>query len=178
MVLTAKQKSELHSAIIEYLATSGFRPAAEVVAKDFGLDVAANNASGEGILEKKWSSVVRLQKKVLDLEEKISQLEDELKQKGGQGGSGPMRKKESGVAHLPRAPHARQLVGHRNPLTRVIFHQFYSLIVTCGEDAQLKIWDYETGELERSVSTRLILTPHSYTFVFYIISHHPHMNAR
>jgi platelet-activating factor acetylhydrolase IB subunit alpha len=165
MVLTAKQKSELHSAIIEYLATSGFRSAAEVVAKDFGLDIGANNASGESILEKKWNSVVRLQKKVLDLEEKVTQLEDELKQKGGQGGSGPMRKKESGVAHLPRAPHVRQLVGHRNPLTRVVFHQFYSLIVTCGEDAQLKIWDYETGELERTVRSKKILSNTTCVFV-------------
>jgi platelet-activating factor acetylhydrolase IB subunit alpha len=151
MVLTAKQKAELHTAIVEYLAGSGFRPAAEVVARELDIELALNTPVGESMLEKKWNSVVRLQKKVLDLEEKILQLEDELKNNKAGGSCPAVRKKEGGLAQLPRAPHVRQLNGHRSPITRVLFHQFYSLIVTCSEDAQLKVWDYETGELEQTV---------------------------
>ena len=41
--------------------------------------------------------------------------------------------------------------GHRATVTRVIFHPVYSLLVSCSEDATIKIWDYESGNFERSL---------------------------
>lgn len=41
--------------------------------------------------------------------------------------------------------------GHRAPVTRVIFHPVFSLMVSASEDATLKVWDFETGEYERTL---------------------------
>ena len=70
MVLTAKQKEELNRAILEYLINNDYKQAAEV----FGTEAQTvfNKETNKGvmsnILEKKWVSVVRLQKKIMDLE--------------------------------------------------------------------------------------------------------------
>lgn len=34
---------------------------------------------------------------------------------------------------------------------KVIFHPIFSLMVSASEDAVIKIWDFETGEYERSL---------------------------
>jgi len=33
----------------------------------------------------------------------------------------------------------------------VVFHPVFSLLATCSEDATVKLWDYETGEYERTL---------------------------
>jgi hypothetical protein len=69
MVLTDKQKHELHLAIFDYLSAESHGGAfANTVAafqQDCGVaPEALATASGKGMLEKKWTSVIRLQKKV------------------------------------------------------------------------------------------------------------------
>ncbi|VEN63023.1 unnamed protein product [Callosobruchus maculatus] len=41
--------------------------------------------------------------------------------------------------------------GHRAPVTRVIFHPVFSIMVSASEDATIKVWDFETGEYERTL---------------------------
>lgn len=70
MVLTDKQKHELHLAIHDYLSSNShdgaFANTIKAFEQDSGLspEVLAT-ANGKGMLEKKWTSVIRLQKKVL-----------------------------------------------------------------------------------------------------------------
>lgn len=71
-----------------------------------------------GLLEKKWTSVIRLQRKVMELENKVAQLEESAKL----GGSGIVSRREllGGRARsefLPHAPAKYSLNGHRSPVT-------------------------------------------------------------
>ena len=72
MVLTDKQKHELHLAIFDYLSSEShggaFASTVEAFQQDSGLasDVLAAS-SGKGMLEKKWTSVIRLQRKVCNV---------------------------------------------------------------------------------------------------------------
>lgn len=98
-----------------------------------------------GLLEKKWTSVIRLQKKVMELEAKLQEVEKEAIE------GAPSRTKRSPGEWIPRPPEKFSLTGHRATVTRVIFHPIFNLVISSSEDATIKVWDFETGEYERSM---------------------------
>ena len=73
-----------------------------------------------GLLEKKWTSVIRLQKKVMELESKLSAAEKEIIE-------APTRGKRTPSEWIPRPPEKFTLTGHRCPLTRVRIPFFFIL---------------------------------------------------
>lgn len=143
MVLSAKQKEELNKAICDYLQQNGYSQTLEKFREE-------TNQSGEidkkfvNLLEKKWTSVIRLQKKVMELESRLKDAERELE-------SGPSKKNRTSEDWIPRAPEKYTLRGHRSPITKVLFHPVYSVMVTSSEDATIRVWDYETGDYEKTL---------------------------
>ena len=71
MVLTERQKKDLNVAILEYLLSegSGFSSTVEALKQEAGITEVPDLS--RCILEKKWTSVVRLQRKVMELEAKL-----------------------------------------------------------------------------------------------------------
>merc|ERR1719223_325918 len=59
--------------------------------------------------------------------------------------------KRSPAEWIPRPPEKFALTGHRATVTQVIFHPVYSVVASCSEDASIKLWDYESGNFERSL---------------------------
>ena len=55
-----------HVGVLEYMRSQGeeFDEAAEAFASATGLEDSSGNEGAKGLLEKKWTSVVRLQRKV------------------------------------------------------------------------------------------------------------------
>eukprot|EP00736_Rhodelphis_marinus_P007648 Rmarinus@m.9455 len=146
MVLTSKSKQELHRAMYDYLVTNGFHETADCFLKEAEMAPdATGKKQAQDILEKKWSSVVRLQKKVMDLESKISQMDEESviarSLRGEAGKTDP----------LPRQPPLHVLLGHREPITSVACHPMFTIVASASEDSTIKLWDYSTGQLERTV---------------------------
>ena len=80
----------------------------------------------------------------MELENRNAQLQEELS-------LSPAKRAAAQADWLPRAPAAHVLTGHRAPLTRVAFHPQYSILASASEDATVKIWDWETGEFERTL---------------------------
>lgn len=76
-----------------------------------------------GLLEKKWTSVIRLQKKVMELEAKLSEAEKEVIE------GAPSRAKRSPGEWIPRPPEKFSLSGHRASITRVNIIVKFSLII-------------------------------------------------
>lgn len=145
-ILSERQKDELHKSILDYLNACGFNQAflalkTESENEEFVPDPKQKYS---GLLEKKWTSVIRLQKKIMELETKNTQMQEELN-------NAPTRKPTSSVDWIPRAPAKYSLVGHRNPITRVVFHPVYQILASASEDTSIKIWDYESGEYERTL---------------------------
>ncbi|CEI91462.1 Putative Nuclear distribution protein PAC1 [Rhizopus microsporus] len=144
-ILSERQKDELHKAILDYLSSSGFKEAFNAFKNETGDDFVPDpKQKYAGLLEKKWTSVIRLQKKIMELESKATQMQEELN-------NAPTRKPTSSVDWIPRGPERFCLAGHRSPLTRVSFHPIYQILASASEDATIKIWDYETGEYERTL---------------------------
>lgn len=145
MVLTDAQKAQLLASVVDYLESVGLKESAAVLEKEAGVDAAAKGAA-KGLLEKKWSSVLRLQKKLMQLEEENKQLKENSSSLGGPGGG-----KRPAHQALPLAPALHTLKGHRGGVGCVRFHPQYPLLATCSEDASIKVWDSETGQFERTL---------------------------
>ncbi|KAK9448340.1 WD40-repeat-containing domain protein [Limtongia smithiae] len=146
--LTSRQKEELNSSILEYLASSNLTSAHDSLAKELNRQDATFEQDlkrYDGLLEKKWTSVVRLQRKIMDLEAKVSSLQAELDN---------MPASKSKVTDtstwLPRTAKFT-LLGHRQAVTCIAFHSIFTVLASGSEDMTIKIWDWELGELEQTL---------------------------
>lgn len=81
---------------------------------------------------------------IMDLETRNASLQEELS-------LAPSKRAAMQADWVPRAPAAHVLTGHRQSITRIAFHPQYSLLASASEDATVKIWDWETGEFERTL---------------------------
>merc|ERR1712225_187977 len=146
--LSERQKEELNKSILDYLKTSGFNEAYDAlrVETDQAEFVPDPKAKWAGLLEKKWTGVIRLQKKIMDLEARNAQLLEELSTARLNPAS-----TRNNADWLPRAPARHTLTGHRSPITRVAFHPLYTVCASASEDASIKVWDWESGEHERTL---------------------------
>lgn len=115
---------------------------AEAFERESGL-VGEEVPRSSGLLEKKWTSIVRLQKKVMELEERLQAAEQELKAFRACGGTvgvlASARDNVAGSRNLPRAPASKVLVGHRGGITCLTAHPIFGLLVSGSEDATIKV---------------------------------------
>ncbi|GAA5951878.1 hypothetical protein JCM3765_003144 [Sporobolomyces pararoseus] len=146
-VLSDRQKEELHKSILDYLNSNGFHETVAAFKQESGqVEFQPDpKAKWSGLLEKKWTSVIRLQKKIMELETRNSQLQEELSTAPSK------RPSASSPDWTPRAPARYTLSGHRSPITRVTFHPLFNIVVSASEDSSIKVYDWETGEFERTV---------------------------
>jgi len=144
MVLSQRQREELNKAIADYMLSNGYNEALEAFKNETDMPGEIDKKYS-GLLEKKWTSVIRLQKKVNELEGKLSEAEKEFIS------GAPTREKRSPGEWIPRPPEKYELSGHRAPVTRVIFHPIFSIMISASEDATIKLWDFETGDYERTM---------------------------
>ena len=69
----------------------------------------------------------------MDLEAKLSEAEKEFNQ------GGPTRDRRSPSEWIPRPPERYTLSGHRSPVTRVVFHPAFTIMVSASEDATIRV---------------------------------------
>jgi len=138
MVLTDRQREDLHAGIYEYLKSRGddFVQAAEAfAAADPAATKEVNNVGKTPLLEKKWTAIPRLQKKVLELERVVAQNAKIHAHRTGTDSSTP------GVSRrmLPRLPCTYSLPGHTSSITCVRVHPVYTVVVSGSEDGTIKV---------------------------------------
>ncbi|KAG9015100.1 protein with putative role during mitosis [Tulasnella sp. JGI-2019a] len=144
-LLSDRQREELHRSILDYLHAQNFGDAFNALQTESGVQYIPDpKAKYAGLLEKKWTSVIRLQKKIMDLENRNAMLVEELS-------LSPGRRAASQTDWVPRAPARHVLTGHRAPITRVAFHPVFSVVASVSDDTTIKLWDWETGEFERTL---------------------------
>lgn len=122
--------------ILGYFKTNGYTDAYNVFLQTLqqtSPSLSGPEASHMEMLDKKWSSIIRMNKKIMELEAVNSMLKEDL-ENAGKG------KKMDLAAVLPREPAKLTLKGHRDGVRAVKFHPVYSLIATASEDATIKVW--------------------------------------
>ncbi|KAJ2894012.1 Lissencephaly-1, partial [Coemansia aciculifera] len=144
-ILPERQLKELEKSILDFMHTHGYTESATVFARESSNEgfIAGPTDRHHNLLAKKWTSVIRLQRKIIELESKLSKQAAEL----------PISKANSLAAGewLPRPPARTKLTQHRSPITRVRFHPQYTQLATASEDMTVKLWDSESGDFERTV---------------------------
>lgn len=78
----------------------------------------------------------------MELEARLAQAHEDLSSHGT---------KRTNTEWLPNATAKRTLIGHRDKINAVRFHPHYSVLASASVDSTVKIWDWETGELERTL---------------------------
>lgn len=180
--LTDRQRDELHRAIAAYLQSRGYdrslgafkeeaQVSTEVAAapdqngavvdtgKPLTNGIAALAADAkrlDHLLERKWTSVVRLQKKVMDLELQLAQMR--AAQPAYQSHStvpsaaNATNGTTKAISWAPQAPAQTTLAGHRLPVAALAFHPVHTVLATGSDDTTIKLWDWKSGELVRSLA--------------------------
>lgn len=156
MVLTDRQQNDLNLAILEYLVCENGKYSETLVA--FKRETGMSDSQivvGKDILQKKWTSIVRLQKKITELEGTVASLNNQLKSFGGadvfSSASNTPSKENDTSKIFPVGPAKGSLLGHRGPVTSVAIHPFYTLIASASEDASIMLWDSETMTYDRAM---------------------------
>ncbi|KAJ2777378.1 Lissencephaly-1 [Coemansia javaensis] len=149
-ILPERQLKELQKAMLDFMQTQGYAESSAVFARETGNEgfVADAKDRHHNLLAKKWTSVIRLQKKIMELETRLAKLQDDIRT----GAAGARRPGAARSAEwLPRPPAKQRLAQHRQPITCVRFHPQYTVLATASEDMSVKIWDSESGDFERSL---------------------------
>ncbi|KAI1427248.1 nuclear distribution protein pac-1a [Xylaria sp. FL1777] len=159
-LLTSRQAEELHKSIIAYLAANNLTATAAALRTELNLTEndfdAATAERYKGLLEKKWTSIVRLQKKIMDLESRNATLQSELD--SVTPASLSMRNKDPS-SWLPNPNPRYTFESHRSTINCIAFHPVFSSLATGSDDYTIKIWDWDAGDLERTIKghTRAVL---------------------
>lgn len=148
MMLTNRQKEELNNAVFEYLKNNDYENTAETFMSECG-DELTKSSQMKNVLEKKWVSIIRLSKKISQLESEVVTLREELE-------SVSKMKRTSANAGdtdslFPKFPPTHKFSGHKGVVNNVAFHPVYSTVASVGEDASIKLWDFESGKYEGSL---------------------------
>jgi platelet-activating factor acetylhydrolase IB subunit alpha len=150
MVLTDRQRHDLHTGIYEYLKSrdgDAFQQAAEAFAQADPTVLNVDKEDGNGnksimtttLLEKKWTAIPRLQKKVLELERAAAHhLKIHAHRSGGIDVSSSSM--NAGARRmLPRMPAVHTLQGHSAVVLAVEVHPVFTVVVSGSEDGTIKV---------------------------------------
>ncbi|KAJ2855193.1 Lissencephaly-1 [Coemansia erecta] len=147
-ILPERQLRELQKAMLDFMQTQGYTESAQAFARETNNEgfIADPKDRHHNLLAKKWTSVIRLQRKIMELESKISKMQADI------DSGAIVRRANKGTGEwLPRPPAKLKLAQHRSPITCVRFHPQYTVLATASEDMTVKIWDSEAGDFERSL---------------------------
>jgi len=142
-LLSTQQKKDLDKSIFDYLIGSGYMESAALLQKEAKIEHIedGNQNKQNDLLQRKWLSVVRLQKKIMKLEKELETFRSTNKTNNQQVSDG-----------LPIAPCKVTLKGHRDNVNSVKFHPEYDTVLcSASEDATIRTWDTESGTVEKSI---------------------------
>ena len=84
----------------------------------------------------------------MDLESRLAQALEELSHASTSDGS-----KRANKEWLPNEPAKYILIGHRDKINAVSLHPLYPVIASASVDATVKVWDWDSGKLERTLKS-------------------------
>lgn len=155
-ILAARQEAELHKAILQYLEPRIDEPILEQLKQVLETDD-SNSSVMSNYLEKKWSAVLRLQKRIMELEVETSNLRAlvDANVTTSSNGTGSALKNSNWV---PQAPLRLFRTQSKQIITAVAIHPRLSQVAIGCSDGSLIVWQVTNDSLsiaEKVVSAHL-----------------------
>ncbi|KKK16687.1 hypothetical protein ARAM_006177 [Aspergillus rambellii] len=149
--LTPKQTDELHKSIVAYLLSMNAVQSVAAITEELQFTEVPDQAFRQkyvGALERKWSAISRIQKRVLDLEAENLTLRENAHSTAVTSRS---KQVQDPVNWLPGRSATHTLQSHRSGVTCTAFHPVFTVLASGSEDCTVKIWDWELGQMERTL---------------------------
>ena len=106
-------------------------------------------------LERKWSAGIKLQKRIMDLESQLSELQAELHAARSLArGTAATPGSALAVEWLPSAPAVHTLTAHQGSVAALVPHPVFDALVSCGDDGVCHVWGLLEGLLQRERTLR------------------------
>lgn len=148
-ILSPRQQQELHRAIVQYIGnvtenaendenSSPIRPSlAREVAHLLGVDADIGDLT-TNYLEKKWSTVLRLQRRIMDLTDEVSNLRTIMEAKQVNGDVDISKDK---INWLPSSVFKTFPTQSHQSVVTVAVHPFLPLVMAGCSDGTLSVWN-------------------------------------
>ncbi|OBA20758.1 nuclear distribution protein PAC1 [Metschnikowia bicuspidata var. bicuspidata NRRL YB-4993] len=145
-ILTARQTLELHKAIVQYLA-----PVLDADADTLGsvcraLDATPTDAPVAHYLEKKWLTVLRLQKRILDLENEVASYKLLIETANLAPNGSPLVSRDK-INWLPSAVKATYPTQSAQIVNTVAVHPQLPLLAAGCADGAMLAWDLAADDV-------------------------------
>lgn len=159
-MLTPKQHEEVQLAILQYLKTNGFIESFKTLSKEINVEEGIEAGSA---LERKWTSIIRLQKKISVLEASVKLLDHSnsefllgndsaaLAETSDVAIRSKFRGKTISTDNLRDAKVVVQLKGHQKAVNCVAFHPYQNILASASDDSTIKLFDLESGNCEKTL---------------------------
>ena len=95
---------------------------------------------GKDLLRRKWTTIMKLQQQILNLEREISEQKSILSKNVRK-----LTKKNTKVGH-PALKRHKQYQNHRDRINSVALHQKEPVFASASSDFTIRIYDYELQE--------------------------------
>ena len=86
----------------------------------------------------------------MELEKQLKQALEDISNANPLASGGSSRANKEWI---PSTTPRHTLTGHRDKINAVSFHPLYSVLASASVDATVKIWDWDTGECERTLKS-------------------------
>ena len=146
-MLTDEQQKDLEKAVAEYLMQKGYKKALEALQEESPVLADLNLTEGDKILERKWSTILKLQSKLLELEKKLAVAEEFISKsvrhmKPTELTDNSEGKKQD-VLTKPGLKLTKTYRGHKDSINSVSLHLTEPVFATGSDDSTIRIYDYE-----------------------------------
>ncbi len=156
------KETEINKAIIEWIKNLGFDKSYNSLLEE--TRISPDDIPKTKVLDKKWNTILLMQKKINDLELELKSVKEEVEFSKVNGISYGNKQNIDiqmvGYINLcllqglPKLPEKKTLSGHRQPVTCVTFHPFFNILSSCAEDGNIAIWEFNDYEIKQEQFVR------------------------
>jgi platelet-activating factor acetylhydrolase IB subunit alpha len=148
-MLTNEQNKDLEIAIFEYLKEKEYKNSANNLISEskFSENLKNHEVSNEKLLERKWLTIIKLQSKIVELEQKLKSAEEIISKsvRHFKNVNQDENQEETALTH-PVLKLNKVYKGHKDVINSVSIHRTEPIFATGSGDTTIRLFDYELQE--------------------------------